>query len=370
MKIRIITCHDVANYGASLQALASQTFLKSLGHDVLLIDYIPQYSRPYQYWDVSPKSHLYQPSRYFFLVKCFWALRTYLRRYPTLKRLEAFSRFRNQYLCLTRPYHTYEELASDPPEADIYIAGSDQIWRTNLQNGKDPAFYLQFGSKDTKRISLSASFGNPFITDGLQFLLTTYLSMFDSISVRESSGLRILNELGIEGRVTLDPVFLLSRQEWLDLFHIRDRKITEDYLLVYDLNRLYMHQEKMAFVRSYASKYHLKIVAINDSRVTPYADINVNDGGPEDFVNLIAHASMVVSDSFHATAFSTIMQTPFRVFFDRPQAARIKDFLELIHASQCLNNDHLDVTVDWSAVNAVLEYQINELKSFLIHHIS
>ena len=41
MKICIITCHDVYNVGASLQAYALQTYLKSLGHDVKIIDYKP-----------------------------------------------------------------------------------------------------------------------------------------------------------------------------------------------------------------------------------------------------------------------------------------------------------------------------------------
>lgn len=43
MKICTITCHDVYNVGASLQAYALQTYLKSLGHDVKIIDYKPDY---------------------------------------------------------------------------------------------------------------------------------------------------------------------------------------------------------------------------------------------------------------------------------------------------------------------------------------
>lgn len=43
MNIKIITCHDVYNYGASLQAYALQTYLKQKGHDVEIIDYLPAY---------------------------------------------------------------------------------------------------------------------------------------------------------------------------------------------------------------------------------------------------------------------------------------------------------------------------------------
>ena len=43
MKIKTITCHDVYNAGASLQAYALSEYLTSLGHDVQIIDYKPDY---------------------------------------------------------------------------------------------------------------------------------------------------------------------------------------------------------------------------------------------------------------------------------------------------------------------------------------
>ena len=43
MKIKTITCHDVYNYGASLQAYALQTYLQNKGHEVEIIDYLPYY---------------------------------------------------------------------------------------------------------------------------------------------------------------------------------------------------------------------------------------------------------------------------------------------------------------------------------------
>mgnify|MGYP000823702255 CR=1 FL=1 len=43
MKIKTITCHDVYNVGASLQAYALVTYLRKLGHDAQIIDYKPDY---------------------------------------------------------------------------------------------------------------------------------------------------------------------------------------------------------------------------------------------------------------------------------------------------------------------------------------
>ena len=368
MKIRTITCHDVCNYGASLQALALQTYLEREGHDVRIIDYLPEYSIPYKLWDVSPASHLYKPSKYFFLIKLFWAVRRYFQVRPTFARKEAFKRFNDRFLHLTEHYSSYNELATNPPEADMYIAGSDQIWRTNLGNGKDPAFYLQFGNRDTKRVSYAASFGLPYLTEGMEYLIKTYLSQFDAISVREKSGVEILKSLELEGNLVTDPVFLLSKDLWNEILEIKKRKIDVPYLLVYDLNGRCMHNEKLSFVKEYAKIHKLKVVAINDIRSTKYAQLNVNDASPEDFVNLIQYADIVVSDSFHATAFSCIMNTPFRVFFDRPQAARIKDFLDMVELSDCINNNDLQTNIDWNKTNAILSQFVFKSKQYL-HHV-
>lgn len=51
MKIKTITCHDVYNVGASLQAYALVTYLRKLGHDAQIIDYKPDYlSNHYPLW--------------------------------------------------------------------------------------------------------------------------------------------------------------------------------------------------------------------------------------------------------------------------------------------------------------------------------
>lgn len=40
MKIKTITCHNVYNYGATLQAYALQHFLEMQGNEVEIIDYV------------------------------------------------------------------------------------------------------------------------------------------------------------------------------------------------------------------------------------------------------------------------------------------------------------------------------------------
>ncbi|MBQ7156316.1 MAG: polysaccharide pyruvyl transferase family protein [Bacteroidaceae bacterium] len=365
MKIRTITCHKVVNYGASLQALALQTYLTQAGHDVKIIDYTPAYNKLYDIWSISPKSHLYKLAQYFYVVKALCAFKSYLQMRPTRGRHKAFADFTDKYLKLTENYGSYAELVSNPPEADAYVCGSDQIWRTNLNNGKDPAFYLQFGDDKVRRVSYAASFGVPYVTDGMDYLIRLFLSKFDAVSVREASGIDILHGLGVEATLVCDPVFLLSKEEWLKLLGVKERKIAEPYILVYDLNRNIMHKDKKDFVTKYAKEHNLRMVAINDMGNTGFVDVNVNDGGPVDFVNLIAHADFVVSDSFHATAFSCIMHTPFKVFYDSPQSVRIKDYLDIVGLEKCMNTGDLVIDVDWDDVDKRLSSVIYKSKEYL-----
>lgn len=367
MKIRTITCHDVNNYGASLQAIALQTYLTQLGHDVKIIDYVPSYM-DYSVWNVPSSSHLYTLARYSFLVRAFWALRTYLHFLPTLKRKESFSAFNKKYYSLTQRYRSFAELANNPPEADMYIAGSDQIWNTKLSNGKDPAFHLQFGLAHTRRASYAASFGLPEIKGGYSFLVKSYLSSFDAISVREASGLAILSKLGMSGTHVVDPVFLLSDKEWLKLLNIDKATRNKPYLLVYDLNKRVMQNEKRNFAAQYAKDYHLEVVAVNDKGETPYADVNINDAGPSEFVELLSNASFVLTDSFHATAFCHILHKPFHVYFDRPSAVRIKDFLEMVNTQSHMNGYAPSSDFDWIQIQKVLDVQIKQSKDY-IHNI-
>lgn len=50
-------------------------------------------------------------------------------------------------------------------------------------------------------------------------------------------------------------------------------------------------------------KFGYKIVSVNDNGMLPYADRNISDASPLEFLSLINNAKVVVSNSFHATAF-------------------------------------------------------------------
>ena len=149
MKILTITCHDVYNFGASLQAYALQHYLEELGHEVEIINYRPGYLYKKYDWK-SFTSKKFDKLNSFFVTR--WMFRiakwSYLRF--SLGRKKCFDEFTKNYLKLTdKTYYTFEELKMNPPCADIIIAGSDQIWNPLFPNGKDPSYYIDFALSQT-----------------------------------------------------------------------------------------------------------------------------------------------------------------------------------------------------------------------------
>ena len=369
MDIKIITCHDVYNYGASLQSYALQTYLETLGFQVQIIDYTPNYQKVYDIWfrARNKKGFWGNLSNYSNVVFLFVAFYEYIKLFPTFKRVKAFISFKKIYLKTTKEYKTYKELVEDPPIADVYIAGSDQIWSTYFENGKDPSYYCCFGDKNTKRISYAASFGFPFIYGGYNVLVKSLLSGFNAISIREIHGKKILLELGYKAEFVLDPIFLLTPTLWKKTFK-KERSINfMKYVLVYDLSHI---DERMSITcKKLSTLEGIPILAINDKYETKYADININDGGPIDFIYLIMNAEHIVTDSFHAMAFSVLFHKDFYSYYKWGNISRIEDFLYLIGLSNRLNSNDLQSPIDWVIVQKILDKYISTSKQYLRYNL-
>ncbi|MFK2288555.1 polysaccharide pyruvyl transferase family protein [Bacteroides fragilis] len=82
-----------------------------------------------------------------------------------------FNEFKAEYLNSTPTiYHTLKELQANPPEADIYICGSDQIWYSiddyHVYKNIIRAYFLDFGNTNVKRIAYAPSFGRTDFPQG------------------------------------------------------------------------------------------------------------------------------------------------------------------------------------------------------------
>lgn len=367
MKTAIITCHDVYNYGASLQAYALMHFLKSQGHETKIIDYKPDYlSHHYEFGYVNETNRYYGICKKSKIFKFLYGLRLLPITYATWRRIKPFNKFTTSKLLLTSRYNSYEELVNNPPIADVYVAGSDQIWNCNLPNGKDPAFYLAFGNP-SRKISYAASFAMKGMPQEYANLVKGYLSNLDDISVRESSGVEILDGLGYSGTAVIDPVYLLTKEQW-DLFSGSKPIVGGDYILVYNLN----HGNELAIknvVMDIKHKYNCKVVAIDSEFRCKFSDKNIHNAGPIEFVNLIKNAKYIATDSFHGMSFSIILERPFCVMHSHSDSSRISDMLKEVSAIDCLNNTILNFNDKWGNIRKKLENKRKESISFLEKNI-
>ena len=349
------------NHGASLQAYALQTYLESIGHTIEIIDYKPDYlSSHYQLWSVD--NPIYDKP----IVKQLYLMAKLPERLQALKRKRLFDEFTKKYLKLTsKRYHSNEELKRNPPQADVYIAGSDQIWNTLFQNGRDAAFYLDFAPKTSKRISYAASFATEDVMEEYKPFVRKMLQNLDVISIRERSSLPLLASLGREDGVAVcDPVFLLSKGQWNEVASHTHEK--ERYLLVYDTEHSAKIQE---IAQQIAKEKKLKIYNVSGFRLG-YVDKDMWASSPLDFVQLVRDADYVVSNSFHATAFSLIFERDFCVV-NRSEGIneRMKSLLVSYNVEDRLVNSYsasLLNSIDYRLVNPLMQKNIDDSKSFLL----
>lgn len=306
MKICTITSHDAYNYGASLQAYALMSYLQQQGYDVSIIDYKPEYTtRRYNYMWVNPESGFHK----YWMTRAVYRILKFIQRQFTLKRKKAFDKFTHEYLNLTRKYESNDELKQDPPLADAYIVGSDQVWNSFYDAGKDPAFYLDFAPAESLRISYAASFSITSLPIESKLFARENLQKLNSIAVREEHALAILNDLGLEGTWVLDPTFLLPVELWKKMLVPFFKK--EPYLLIYDFEGNKLLKK---FAIHLAQQKGIKIYAINDTYPLTYADKNFGKAGPKEFITLIYHCDYFISNSFHGSVFSILFNKRFFIF--------------------------------------------------------
>lgn len=297
MKICTITCHDVYNYGASLQAYALMRYLEDLGHQVEIIDYKPDYLSGH-YRLLAADSPLVGNSKF---LAALYILAKLPGRLLSRRRKAAFDRFRDEYLKLTPiRYGSYSELRHNPPSADCYFAGSDQIWNTARQNGRDPSFYLMFAPDGATRASYAASIATDSIDQDAMSLVQDGLSAMDYISVRESTAVTMLEGFGVgDATHVLDPAFLISKEHWDSLAPDR---LDDAYVLVYDFEA---SEEVKRVAMNHASTHGLKVYSVGAGRCD-YADKKFAHAGPAEYLSLVRDAKLVVTNSYHAIVFALI----------------------------------------------------------------
>lgn len=299
----IITMHCPLNYGAILQTYALQTYLESLGLNVRVIDYRPKYV-------VCDQHLMYVGSEKYknnFISR--WAYR-FLKAPSKIARIRKFGRFAKNELHLTPVYETYEEISEAHLNADFFFCGSDQIWNIVSGSHKDPSYFLDFVPAGKKRISYAAS-GNLPVSDEVRNITFPMINKIDCISMREDSTIATIQPFINKPIVHVcDPVFLLKDDDWRELYKKHSSfKPTEKYVLVYPMGN--GEENTMDHAFKCAKQMNLPLYRISasirkDGRVDKQFNVT-----PYDFLVLIDNAECIVTNSFHGTSFSVILQKQF-----------------------------------------------------------
>lgn len=349
------------NYGAFLQAYALQQTLKKLGcsPEIIRYDY-------YKDRTVFGVSILEKPS----LIRIAKALAVNTIRFiPHKKREQVFLKsIKSQLVESNAYYRNYDKLKKNPPKYDIYITGSDQVFNANLSPQALQARLLCFVEHAVKG-SYAASAGTNTIDEKNHVLFYNALSSFNSISVREE-GLKDFfeKEYGLTVSRNIDPVFLLTKEEWSGFSSIIP-DLPSDYILYYRVlpqNGLKECAEEMS------KTLNLPVFAADGH---DQFENQIKRNGflsPEQWIYAFSKAKYIVTNSFHGISFSIIFGKQFIPFIPPKGGERATDLLsncglqELTKATTLLTHEEYNALFKQAEkyINAEREAGVDYLNRF------
>ena len=338
MRIGILTFHAAHNYGAVLQCYSLQEYLKSLGHDVSVIDY--QNKRLLTVYQRFSLERIIKKNPVKMIKNIITEILIYQKR---KQRYNAFQEFISNNI-KTEPVESITKLPFD-----IIFIGSDQVWNYKLTYGFDSYYWGDFvRPSHTILASYAASMQDNW-PESKDEIISSKLKNFDFVSVRELSLAQKLQMLSPSKKVyhVVDPTLLLPASMWNCIAN--KSKVNKPYVLFYqvDVNPL-----ARQIAQAIANREGLQLLVISANIQNENDNVAIS-ASPADFLSLIKESAMVVSASFHATVFSILFKKNFYSIKGHGKNARINSLL-----SSCgLNNriiDHIPneiIPVDYSMVS-------------------
>lgn len=341
MKIGILTLPIKTNYGGVLQAYALLTTLKKLGYDAWFIK---------RRWNSERQSWLHKKAKgvyHAFLIRKF---NTFINRYiqPQTEVIDTETKAQS---LLNRGF-------------DGYVVGSDQVWRMKNVWGAGYNYFLDFTADlPVKRVAYAASFGVGYWDDAHPEysipIVKKLLLKFDGISVRENTGVTLCKDtFGVHAEHVLDPTLLLKKEDYIRNLHLKVT-VSQPYIAVYILD---MTDKKQAFLEKISVELAMPLRFISEGnsvwkKLLPYSMQELVKPSIPSWIESIANASYVITDSFHGTAFSIIFE---KQFLSIGNVARGLDrFLSILQVLNLENRLLCDLNVVPS-INEINYQEVNE----------
>lgn len=344
------------NYGGYLQAYAIITVVKSMGHDVCLIN--RRYNkRP---WGWILKKTIRNLLDFFCGKHPLLIIPNQEKEYYW--RGKNMLKFVNNHIkpCSPPLYCSKKLRAFCENRFDYIIVGSDQVWRPDYAPNIED-FFLCFLNDQTKKIAYAASFG---LTDPVFPLAklgeySTVLSDFKTILLREKSGLDFIHKykwiVKKEPKVVLDPTMLLTQEQYKSLFSTQNTYHCSLFCYILDESCF-----SNSVINKVSSLFCLKPYYIIDSK--KWKEDKCIMPSIEEWLCGISSANYVITDSFHGTVFSILFNKPFVVC---PNSIRGNDRFETLLSHFNLTDrlvnsmDQLERVlnkrIDWDNVNLRIE---------------
>lgn len=374
-RVGIVTFYKSENVGAVLQAYALQKKLCKLGCQAEIIQYTDKIKRFAKMNSVKRVLH----KLWYDIIK---------RKVLRDQKWKRTCRFVDKYIVLSKETYTSAAiLHQSPPEYDIYITGSDQVWNPSI-TGNDESYFLTFAPQEKIKISYGASMGNIGVLNKNPAKMKYLLSQLDAISVRERDATVAISRL-IDREVTqvLDPTLLLNVDDWSSLTADMSPLIEKPFILCYYIpgdKSIEKGIRKTAEYLKEKTGYQIVNLGKKDWEKVRLKRSDVFNNGPIEFLWYVQHAAFVVTNSFHGTAFSINFQKPFFVpkkadeNQSKSRSSRIVSILELIDLSGRLfeidnegnpiSNSYPCENVDFSEPHMKLNVLRNKATEFLVNN--
>lgn len=363
MNIGILTYQFGTNFGGQLQCHALFNVLKSMGHNVIVINYIPYKTTHILLNDIRRAIRLLKKNQKYESI-----LTAYHILIDCQKMRRAFKEYQNRYLNIGPECTTPEEILAQYPQLDAIIVGSDQVWAP--AHHKTGVYFLNFmppflGKKIAYAPCCAINHVNPLYKK----LLITCLQSFNSISARNIETQNFIKDLtGINAPIVADPTFLWDFKELL-----YPQKNTEKYILVYILGSEIQGGHLQAIQKIKQTHGNLPVFTISLTASKPHyfswADKTFWTCSPIEWINLIRNASFLYTDSFHGVVFALKFHIPFLAYYT--ETIRASRFIDLKIRFKLNNIVTSTNQISKSSVDfAFTDEKIKELKETSLQYLT
>lgn len=341
-KVGILTFHDEPNYGAFLQTFALSEAVKNLGYEVEIIDLRIKDSFNYKF-----ASRLLGPIIRFFI----------------------FEKPRRKYLKRTKIYSSSQDLISNPPNCDIFILGSDQVWNKDITAELKYSFFFDFLENNEFRFSYASSFGmNIWDFDKEETIIVKkLLNKFSSVGVRESTAVKLLKDkCNLDSTLVVDPTLLIS--DYSKITGTIKQKLNKMVCFKFTKDQgFYPFLEEFKNKNSFSISIMAKTLPIKGFNIIPLPSIRT-------WIKSIAQSEIILTDSYHVLIFSIIFERQFIIIpANMKNFNRLSELLADLELSdrvfysynEVLENDRWKNKIDFIKVKKLLTVKRNDSLSFL-----